>query len=110
MSDKWSLMRLYSVRGNLSNNLESLKQDLLRYGYLIKANLSDEYQSSVIGVEYSLHKMTEPCTILHIDKTRHDYNLDYCKIILEVNELVGEDCVNVYENTDTDLILDIMIL
>ena len=105
----WELLRLYSVHNSLLNNLESVERDLLRYGYLVKSNLSEEYQSSVVNVDYSLCKMSNPCVILHIDKTSHSYSLDYCKIILEVNELVGEDCVNVYENTDTDLIIDILI-
>ena len=109
MSDKWTLMRLYSVENNIQSIIGVLKQDLLRYGYLVKSNLSEEYQSNVVNVDYSLCKVGNPCVILHIDKTSHNYSLDYCKIILEVNDLVGEDCVNIYENTDTDLIIDILI-
>lgn len=109
MADKWCLLRLYGVQSNLENNFDSIRQDLLRYGYLIKSNLSREYQNSVIGVDYSFSKFESPCVILHIDKTRHGYSLDYCKIILEVNHLIGEKKVDVYENTDTDLILHILI-
>ena len=107
--DKWSKLRLYSVQSNLCDHIGVVRENLLRYGYLIKANLPREYRDNVLEVDYSLRKMTEPCTILYIDKTSTDNikpSNDYVKL---VEELVGSYKVSVYEDSETMLVLDIIV-
>lgn len=105
----WNLIRLYSVGNNLECSIGELEQNLLRYGFLIKSCLPVEYRKSLISVDYSFRKMVRPCVILQFDKTSHTYPLEYLKILLELTHLLGENKVSVYENTGTDLIVDILV-
>lgn len=108
MVDKWSKLRLYSVHSNLKDNLDVLRSNLLRFGYLIKANLPQEYQKGLLHVDYSLTETIHDgvCVVLHFDKTRSDY--DAHELVGMIIELTGTE-VTVFEDTNTDLLLYVSV-
>ena len=107
--DKWSLLRLYSIQNNISNNFEVLKSDLLRYGSLIKTNLPKPYSDCIIDVDYDFRKMVRPCIIIYVDKTISDIIISSDEYIKLLEELVGDFIVSIYDEDKTILIIDIMI-
>ena len=109
MIDKWTLIRLYTIQYHLDDCVEKMKMDLLRYGYLIKSCLPKEYQSSVLNIDYSFNKMEEPCVVLYLDKTNTDNILSAYEYMSLIEDIVGEDTVKIYEDTDTIIVLYVRI-
>ncbi len=106
MVDEWSMLRLFSVQCGLEDKINCLKQDLLRYGYLIKANLPsdiDVYHVTYTGGGFDSFDMIS--TVLFIGKTD---NFDGEVVLREVYNLTRTFIV-VCEDSSTDFIIRVTL-
>ena len=103
----WDKYRLCSVGNHLNDLLVSLRLDLLRYGYLIKANLDDSISCALVDVGYHLgSEVDDVSVVLYFGKELLDIGVD--ELCYHIYNVAGSRVV-VYCDDDVDVVLFVSV-
>lgn len=107
MSD-WDKIRLCTVHNDVNNNLEVLKLDLLRLGYLIKNNLGKEYCECISRVGYHLgEEVDDVSVILYFDRKKCSH-INSVEVVMSIKSIL-ECSVDIVLDDIDDLVLFVRV-